>query len=206
MPTMFENIPVTTATKSSHEMSFRYQTLLVHILRKRIQWHIWLETAHTNAHRSPAIQVQFVRKIIHTTLLIGIALSKGAWRSTSIRIQRAPHKGTYWTDKEVFCWYFYFFLLRYELLNFNNNKKKSFFFSQDVRLWRMRPHNERARSTLLTFEDKPSIFTGSIEILRQTSFQIHEFNIRQQLIGSTANACPQLKWINNDLPASWQQF
>lgn len=72
------------------------------------------------------------------------------------------------------------------------NNRFSFAFVSDVRLRRMRPHNQRARSSLLALEDQPSVFAGTVKILRQTSFQVHELNVCQQFIGSIADASPQL--------------
>ena len=57
---------------------------------------------------------------------------------------------------------------------------------------RMRSHNQRARSSLLALEDQPSVFAGTVKILRQTTFQVHELNVCQQFIGSIADASPQL--------------
>lgn len=90
---MFKVIRPTTAIESAYEMPFGYQTVPVHILRQRIQRYIRFEATHTHPHRCPTIQMQFVREIVYATMLAGITLFEGAWRSTSIRIQRASYKG-----------------------------------------------------------------------------------------------------------------
>lgn len=56
----------------------------------------------------------------------------------------------------------------------------------------VRTHNQRTRSSLHPSERQSSIFTSAAEILRQASFQIYQFDVCQQFVGSTADAGAQL--------------
>lgn len=127
MPTMLQIIPTPTIAQPSHEMSFGYQALSLHILWKRIQRHIRFEATHPHTYRrknlflylnliificqlvltviysfrlvnnylGSAVQMQSMRKIVHTTLFTRITLFESARCSASVCIQRASHKGTY---------------------------------------------------------------------------------------------------------------
>lgn len=56
----------------------------------------------------------------------------------------------------------------------------------------MRPHNQRTRSPLYTFEGQASLLTGPAQVLRQTSLQVHQLAIREQSPGLIPDARSQL--------------
>lgn len=87
-------------------MSLGRQTVFVYLLRQGLQRHFRLEAPHKNTYRSSSLQMQFVRKILHTAVLSGIALPQSPRCSASIRIQGATNKGKsfffYLHQKQVF--------------------------------------------------------------------------------------------------------
>lgn len=63
----------------------------------------------------------------------------------------------------------------------------------DVRVWRMRTHDKWTRSALSASQGKTPLLARIAQILRQTSFQIHQLPIREQLTRVIPDAGPQLK-------------
>lgn len=93
VPRLLQALYPPAIVKSSHEMSLRCQTLLVHILRKRLQRHLRLEAAHKNSHWRSSLQVQSLREVFHSAMLLGVALPEGSRRATSICLQGKTYKG-----------------------------------------------------------------------------------------------------------------
>lgn len=68
----------------------------------------------------------------------------------------------------------------------------NFLLFPDVRVRRMRAHHIGARGTLHAPQKAASLLPGTPEVLRQTTLQVHECNLRKPTAGATADASSQL--------------
>lgn len=100
---MLESVHTTAIVESPHEMPLRCEALPVHVLRQGIQRYIRSEAAYANTYRCSAVQVQFVRKVIHAEVFTGITLFEGARRATPVRVQGKANKGNLEQQNFVFC-------------------------------------------------------------------------------------------------------
>lgn len=132
-----------------------------------------------------------MREIVHSTMFTWISLFESARRTPPIRVQREEDKGR--CNRGVTA----------TVLSSLSRRHGSHFIVHavwrcvdepslmfvmcvtDVRVRRVRPHHQRARSPLYSSERKTPVQPGAAQILRQETLQVYKLKLCQHVASST---------------------